>query len=165
MTYPTKVKAQLLKLQKIADFQFGRGIGHLLFPADTVITISRYTRRIKEARLSNGLIATVSPKYGRILLTYRGAERLRNILPEGRFRVVVKQEIGEFVSRGSDVFSKHIVGTDREILPGEEVLVESEAGELLAVGRAVLAGGEIDRYKKGVAVRVKHSRQKRKSSE
>lgn len=164
MTVSTRVKAQLLKLRKIADFQFGKGIGDILFPENTVITFSRYTGRIKQARLNGGPIVTVSPKYGRILLTYSGAERLRNILPSGRFRVIVKQEVCEFVSHGSDVFSKHVVEADREIIPGEEVLVESESGELLGVGKAVLAGYEIDRYKRGVAVRVRHSRKNRNST-
>jgi len=47
------------------------------------------------------------------------------------------------------------VEADPEIRPGEEVVVVSRRGELLATGTAVLAGVEMTRFRSGVAVKVR----------
>ncbi|MEM3627317.1 MAG: PUA domain-containing protein, partial [Candidatus Bathyarchaeia archaeon] len=67
----------------------------------------------------------------------------------------VKGEVSKFIAEGGDVFAAHITKVDDEIRPKDEVIVISEDGRVLAVGRAVLSGREMRAFKTGVAVKVR----------
>ena len=53
------------------------------------------------------------------------------------------------------MFAKFVSECDNEIRPGEEVIVIGKGDELLATGRAMLNGGEMFAFERGVAVKVR----------
>ncbi|KYH39652.1 MAG: PUA domain containing protein [Candidatus Bathyarchaeota archaeon B26-2] len=145
----------LRKIRCIADYQFGRGVGDVLFPEEVVIIHSKRTGRIRYVYLHGELLATLRPLDGLFSLTVEGARRiLEGGLAKGML-VVVMDEAAPFVRMGRNVFAKHVVDAAERILPQEEVIVVDGNGEVLAVGRAALTGREMKAFKRGVAVRVR----------
>lgn len=72
--------------------------------------------------------------------------------------------VTEFVSGGKTVFCKHIVHCDDSLRANEDVVVLNEGGELLAVGRSIIAGPLMKQFKRGVAVKVRQGRTSRGGS-
>ncbi len=151
-------RAALQKLRSIADYQFGRTAGIILFPDGVKITYSKATGRIRHVYLGEELLATLKPKDGFLSLTMAGAKHFVKGVNPLRSWVRVSEEAIPFVARGRDVFSKHVEDADEGIRPGEEVIVLNGRGEVLAVGRAMLTGEEMKAFKRGVAVRVRRGR-------
>lgn len=69
--------------------------------------------------------------------------------------VVVRGDVAECIRAGRNVFAKHVVSADSSIRPQDEVIVVSDRRQLLAVGRAVLAGWEMTQFKRGIAVKTR----------
>jgi 7-cyano-7-deazaguanine tRNA-ribosyltransferase len=152
------VAAKLDDLQKIwsiADYQFGRGVGKLLFSSDVKIVCSKRTKRIRHIYLGEELLATLRPTTGLFVLTVEGAKRLIHEVESLRQWVRVQEDVEPFIAKGRTVFAKHIVDADSEIRPMEEVIVLNIENEVLAVGRALLSGKEMKAFGRGVAVRVR----------
>ena len=145
----------LKKIRSIADYQFGRGVGAKLFPRDVKVVYSKRTGRIRYVYLNNKRLATLRPTDGLFSISIQGAKRIAENASSAKCFVTVKKEVSSFIADGSDVFAVHIVRADDEIRPKDEVIVISEDGEVLAVGRAVLSGREMKAFKTGVAVKVR----------
>jgi len=148
----------LERIRKIADYQFGKGVGEKLFPKEVEIVRSKRTGKIKYIYFNGTLLATLNPLTGLFTLTIEGAKRVLAAMQPKRLWVQISDEAVPFVERGSDVFVKHIINLDEEIRPGEEVIVIDEKGEVIAVGRAILSGIEMKVFKRGVAVKVRRGR-------
>jgi predicted RNA-binding protein (TIGR00451 family) len=86
--------------------------------------------------------------------TYRGAERLHELLPPGARRVVVHADAVPFVRAGRTLFSRFVVRADPALVPGTTALLVDPEGALIAIGRLLLAPHEMGRLSRGVAVRV-----------
>ncbi|MGD0250082.1 MAG: tRNA guanosine(15) transglycosylase TgtA [Thermoplasmata archaeon] len=86
--------------------------------------------------------------------TYRGAERLRAVLPPGRERVTVSDDALPFVRGGRSLFSRFVVSADPALVPGSTALLVDRSDTLVAVGRLLLAPHEMPWLSRGVAVRV-----------
>ncbi len=145
----------LQRIRSIADYQFGRGAGEMLFPDNVDISFSRGTGRIRHIYLRDQLLATLRPTDGMFSLTITGARRLVQISPP-RLWVKVTDEAAVFIIEGKSVFAKHVVDCDEQIRPEEEVIVVNSDCKVLAVGRATLTGEEMKKFGRGVAVRVRH---------
>lgn len=145
----------LRALRGVANYQFGPKIGHILFPEDLTVTRSPTTGRIRHIYVNNELIATLRPKDGYLALTLAGAKRIMKQIPRPRFRVVISNEVTEFISEGRNVFAKHVVEADPDIRPAAEVIVVDGTDRILAVGKALLNGEEMIVFKRGVAVKVR----------
>ncbi|MEM3401937.1 MAG: PUA domain-containing protein [Candidatus Hadarchaeales archaeon] len=141
------------RLQAVADYLFGKGTGKILFPAG--IKVMKTKGRIRQVWLGNEPICAIRATDGFIVLNRKGAELLHQAVPPPRLRVVVKKDVGKFITSGKTVFAKHVVAADPEIRPGEEVLVVDEDGKLLATGRAILSGEEMPAFKAGAAVKTR----------
>ncbi|MCD6470433.1 pseudouridine synthase [Candidatus Bathyarchaeota archaeon] len=148
----------LERIRKIADYQFGKGVGEKLFPKEVEIVRSKRTGKIKYIYFNGTLLATLNPLTGLFTLTIEGAKRVLAAMQPKRLWVQISDEAVPFVERGSDVFVKHIINLDEEIRPGEEVIVIDGKGEVIAVGRAILSGIEMKVFKRGVAVKVRRGR-------
>lgn len=149
-------KDELIRIRAVADIQFGKGCGKALFPEDDIIvTRSKKTGKVKNIYHNGKLIATLRPKDGFLALSIEGARRLISFLPKDRYVVVAKDEAIEFVKKGRNLFSKHVLKCDQEIRPGEEVIVTDGKGNVIGVGRAILNGKEMGRFKNGVAVKIR----------
>ncbi|MEJ5292104.1 MAG: PUA domain-containing protein [Candidatus Methanosuratincola sp.] len=155
---PTSERAtpeELIRLRAVADYQFGRGAGIALFPDGINVVRSRKTGKIKGIFLDKELLATLKPSDGYLALSTTGGSRLLGSFKPLRHRVVVMDEVAEFIKNGRNLFAKHVVEVDLGIRPGEEVIITDKKGNLLAVGKAVLSGKEMKHFKKGLAVNVR----------
>jgi predicted RNA-binding protein (TIGR00451 family) len=139
----------------VADYQFGKGAGRLLFPRNVKIEYSKKTGRIRYVYLNDARLATMRPTDGLFSLSLVGAQRLVRHRDRAKCIVTVKNDVAEFVAAGGDVFAVHVVNADDEIRSKDEVIIVNETGSILAVGRAVLSSEEMTAFKRGVAVRVR----------
>jgi predicted RNA-binding protein (TIGR00451 family) len=149
----------LRKARIIADFQFGKGTGEILFP-DTVDFVLSKTRRISQIKENEKRIATLRSFDGLLTLSIEGAQRLHRFLNYPGLRVVMNEESSEFIRRGGTAFCKHVLDADPAIRAYDEVIVVDEKDRLLATGKAMLAGEEIKSFKHGVAVKVRYGIEK-----
>lgn len=145
------------RVQVIADYQFGKGIGTELFPELCEFSFST-TGRIRQVLLGGTRLATVRAEDGRLTLSIECAERLQKLLPQPLYRVIVNNEVTEFIADGKNAFAKHVISADPGIRSGDEVLVVSGEDNLLATGTAMLAGPEMLAFNYGVAVKVRQGR-------
>lgn len=146
---------QLRKLVGIGNYQFGKGVGETLFKGGVKVTCSKRTGRVRHIFSKGKLIATLRPKDGYLALTPHGALILLRRMKDVPNLVVVRNEVADFIKMGGDVFAKHVVRSDGNLRPAEEVIVVDENQQLVAVGRAVLSGGDMKHFKRGVAVRTR----------
>ena len=143
------------KIRGIINYQFGKDVGKLFFPNDVRITHSKKTGKIRYVYFNEHLLVTLRPKDGLFSLTIMGAEKMASILEKPRARVVITEDVREFILDGKDVFSKHIIFADEEIRVGEEVIVTDKDDNVLAVGKALLSGKQMLVFKRGVAVKIR----------
>jgi uncharacterized protein with predicted RNA binding PUA domain len=148
-------KEILKEIRYLADYQFGKGAGKILFPDSVKLIVSPKTGRIRQITERGKRLATVKPSSGWLSLSIEGAKRLHGFFPFPKLRVVVMNEVSEFVKEGGNVFAKHVVDVDNEIRAEDEVLVVDENDLLLATGKAVLAATEMLSLERGVAVDVR----------
>jgi len=154
--------SSLRRVQTIADYQFGRGVGIGLFPEDCTFIFST-TGRIRQILFGGVRLATVRASDGRLTLGIEGAKRLRTILPAPGYRVVIREDVAEFVAQGKNAFAKHVVEADPAIRAGDDVLVVAGNDRLIACGAAVVSGTEMLAFNYGVAVRVRQGSEKNAS--
>ena len=55
---------------------------------------------------------------------------------------------------GYNVFSKFVIDADKNIIPGNEIMVVNESDDLLAVGKPFMAREEMLTFKRGIAMKV-----------
>jgi len=151
----TITQEELIRIRAVADFQFGNGCGYALFPDEVAVIRSKKTGKVKNIYYQKKLLATLRPKDGYLALSIEGGKRLAMIIPPPRYRVVPREDVTEFLKKGRNLFAKHVIECDPEIRPGEEVLISDSKGNVIAVGKAVLAGYEMKRFKNGVAVKIR----------
>jgi len=98
---------------------------------------------------------TLRPTDGLFSLNVEGAKRLLKIVPKPKLRVVIQKEVSPFIRKGGNVFAKHVLEADHELLPKDEVIIVDNDDNILAIGKAVLNGQEMLSFKRGVAVKVR----------
>ena len=146
---------ELRRIRVVANYQFGRHASRA-FPADIRITRSPNTHRIRHIYRDESLLATYRPKDGLLALSIAGGEALRRIFKPPKLRVRVVPGVEEFITKGGNVFCKHVQDVDPELRPAEEVLVVDRKDRLLAVGRSFFNAEEMLSFKTGVGVKVRH---------
>ena len=150
------VEEKLLRMVRvIADYQFGRGAGKILFPDSCKFVLSPKTGKVRQIKDNDVRIATLKADTGLFTLSIEGARRLHSFLEYPKLRVVVLNDVSEFVAKGRSVFAKHVVEVDEDIRANDEVLVVDEEDNLLATGKAVLSAKEMMEFQRGVAVVVR----------
>ncbi len=148
---PLKIQ-HLRRARVIADYQFGKGAGEVLFPDSVVFQFST-TGRIRQILLGRERLATLRARDGLFTLSTKGARALHGSIPG--LRVVVNSDAAPFAAKGKTVFAKHVIDAAPEIRAGQEVLVVDENDALLATGKAMLSALEMLSFKKGMAVDVR----------
>jgi len=144
------------RIRRTADYQFGEGVGAVLFPESIEILYSKATGRIRYVNLNGERLATLRPTDGLLSLSITAARRIVENAGSARCFVTVQNDVAQFVADGSDVFAAHVTKADDAIHAKDEVIVVDEAGKVLAVGRAMLSSAEMKAFKTGVAVKVRH---------
>lgn len=150
------METPLTRIRATADYQFGKGVGEILFPDNVEIEYSHSTGRIRYITLGGERIATLRPTDGLLSLSIKAAQTLITKMPTVPCTVVVRQDVSKYIAKGGDVFAAHVVKADPQIHSKEEVIVLDEKGAVLAVGRAFLSSAEMIAFKIGVAVKVRH---------
>lgn len=144
----------LRRVQILADYQFGKGVGVVLFPESSRFITSR-RGGVRQVILDGKRLATLRAHDGRLTLGIAGGERLEQNLAPPAYRVYVQDDVCPYIAAGKSVFSKHVTSADSIIQAGDEVLVVSGDGKLQAVGSALLSGNEMEHSCSGVAVSVR----------
>jgi uncharacterized protein with predicted RNA binding PUA domain len=147
---PTDVEA----LSTVADYQFGAGAGAALFSGE--VRIQRTSSGRPQQILADGDRVVSYGTDGRFTLGVAGGHRLQTALPTPAARVVVGDDSEPFVREGRNAFAKFVRAVDPAVRPGDEVLVEHEDGDLIAVGRAELSADAMADFETGMAVKVRN---------
>lgn len=142
----TKITSQLSFLRLIADFQFGKGTGSILFPDD--VRISGYKELGLRVKFDNKHLVTFRPDIGLLTLSLEAGKRL---LGHTRNTVIFD---GDSIS-GSTIFAKGIIKADQGIIPLEEVLILNSEGKLLATGTTYLSGNNLVKMKRGKGIKIR----------
>ena len=144
-----------IKINHIADYQFGSGSGKALFSGKINIVKSKKTGKIRHIYDKDDLIATLRARDGVLVLGMEGARRLHRHIPYPQNRVVVNEDAEPFAREGKSIFAKFVINCDMNIRASEEVLVVSQKDELLAFGKSILNASEIMDFKTGQAVKTR----------
>jgi uncharacterized protein with predicted RNA binding PUA domain len=145
----------LIRLRAVADYQFGAGCGEALIPDEVAVIKSRKTGKVKGIYYKKNLLATLRPSDGYLALSVEGACLLKKALNPPGYRIIVQDEVLGFIKQGRNLFSKHIISADLKIRPGDEVIITDSRDHVVAVGRATLNGTEMNRFKIGIAAKVR----------
>jgi len=137
------------QLRAIADYQFGKGIGHELINDETKILGK--PRRPKKVMLNKNQIAYQNPETGFLSLGLKGAE----ILAEHEVYWV---RFNGTELKGSSLFAKGIEDADKQIRPFDEVVILDINGNVIASGKSLMSGSEMIDSERGVAVQIRHKR-------
>jgi 7-cyano-7-deazaguanine tRNA-ribosyltransferase len=146
------------KLQALLAYQWNIGISHMQKKSNWDFVISKSTGKIRYVKLEGTILFTLVPTTGLLTPTYEGGIELLKMNLNDRYRVVISNQVSEFVEKGKSALAKFIKYADPSLRAGEEVLVTDEAGSLLGVGRALLNGEEMESFSRGGAVNIRHSR-------
>ncbi|MCK4895534.1 MAG: pseudouridine synthase [Candidatus Heimdallarchaeota archaeon] len=138
------------QLRGIADFQFGRGSGDVLFPEDIMIERSRGTKRIKIVYLNGDRLCSFRVRDGFLVLSISGGEKLHN--SKLGLRVKIIEDVEPFIRKGKSVFAKHVLEADEKISSKEEVLIVNHQDEFIGIGTAKMPGNLMLQMNSGVAV-------------
>jgi 7-cyano-7-deazaguanine tRNA-ribosyltransferase len=138
------------KLKTIADFQYGKGAGDVLFPDDIVIERSKGTNRIRFVYLGDKRICSFRVKDGYLVLSLMAGK----LLFESGLgsKVKVNHDAEPFIRKGKSVYSKHVLEADDNISVKEEVIIINQEGEFIGIGTSKIAGSVMKEMKSGVAV-------------
>lgn len=140
-------------VESILSWTWGNEAAQRLLATPLRARHSRSTGRLREVLRGTQVLFVVGND-GLPRPTFAGGEEMRSVLPAPRARVVAHADAVPFVREGRSLFSRHVVGADPELAPGDAVLVVDGEDHLLSVGRALLSGAEMGRFRRGVAVRA-----------
>ena len=152
-----KLLIGLRQVKAISDYQFGKQITDVLFKNIQNIRLerSRSTNKIRYIFHNDNLILTLRPNNGFFTLSLYSANIIIQNCVSPKMRVIVLNEISEFIEKGRNVFCKHVVELDEELRPLDEVIVVNQNDKLLAIGRLKLPVSYVKSFSSGVAVNVR----------
>lgn len=132
-------------IRAAADYQFGKGAGHMLVPVDGIVRAPYPKYQLFSGKKQ---LATLIPQYGTLALTIEGGMMLRDW--QG-----YSVTIGDFIPR-STILAPGVIEADPQIRPNDEVIVKGD--KIFGVGRAAMSGWEMKESARGVAVELRHSK-------
>lgn len=148
-------KAKMIKKVRImADYQFGRGCGNILFSDDVTFQLSR-TKRIRQIMIDGKRIATARARDGMLTLSMEAATAIHAHVPAPALRVAVCDDAVPFVSKGKTTFAKHVTSIDPGLRSGDEVIIVDENDKAIATGQLLLSPEEVEALDTGAAVDVR----------
>ncbi|HDH07140.1 MAG TPA: pseudouridine synthase [Thermoproteales archaeon] len=150
---PTRFDLEQIKAQLV--YQYGRNVVRILDFGEIKVQKSGKTGRLKHVYLNGKMIFSLRATDGFLIFSLEGARLFLKAVPPPSSRVVVMPEVAPFIARGRNLFSKHVVRADENIRPSEEVIVVTPEDNLVAIGRALLAGWEMVKARRGIAVKIR----------
>lgn len=146
------------RIKNVADYQFGCGVGEILFGKDESkikIEKSRKTGKIRHIYEGEEIIANMRASDSFLVLSHLGAIRLHENTNYPEYRVVVDESVEEYAVKGKSVFNKFVNECDENIRRNDEVLIVNAKDELLAYGKALLSSYEINDFNNGQAIKTR----------
>ncbi|MFW9818221.1 MAG: PUA domain-containing protein [Candidatus Thorarchaeota archaeon] len=145
------------QIQGISDYQFGKEITNILFDNIGQISFERSskTNKIKYVFYQNHLLLILRPTNGFFTLSLFSAKKIIKETLVPKLRVIVLNEISEFIKKGRNVFCKHVVDIDGALRPLDEVIVVNQDDELLGIGKLKVPVSYIKDFSVGIAVNVR----------
>ena len=145
------------KVCRHVDAIFGAGVADALSDAiEMQFEYSRKTGRIKNFSINNVHSATLRTDGG-LALTVEGAKFF--VKSSEAFKqncVVPVEEAVPFVSEGRPLFCRHVKWCGSNVKVGSDVaILDGKTDSVIAVGIAVLGTGLMNKFSKGVAVKVR----------
>lgn len=152
----------LVKVTRHVNAIFGPGVSDAL-PGDLSFEFSRRTGRIKNFSLNGRLLATLRTDGG-LALTIEGARHFVQNSKQFRENCVTPAEDAvPFVSEGRSLFCRHVQWSGRNVQAGSDVAI-LDGNDVIAVGIAVLSSTMMNKYSRGVAVKVREGLNHRQTS-
>jgi predicted RNA-binding protein (TIGR00451 family) len=154
----------LRKIKTICDYQFGPLITDVLFDNNNNIRIkfSKNTGRMRHIYYQENLLLNFRPTNGFFTLSLFSAKKIIKSVPKPILRVIVQNEISEFIKKGRNVFCKHILDIDDNLRALDEVIIVNQKDELLAIGKLMFPVPYLRSFKRGIAVNVRRGIDKSK---
>lgn len=153
----TEILLGLRQIKAISDYQFGKIITDILFDEIDQVKLQRSpnTNKIRYVYYKNNLLLTLRPTNGFFTLTLYSAKKvITNTIPP-KLRVIVLNEISDFIKKGRNVFCKHIIDIDENLRPFDEVIVVNQDDELLGIGKLKIPISYAKSFSRGIAVNIR----------
>lgn len=145
-----RTKNDIGKMKAVSKYWFGTDI----FSDSMRVDVSRKTHKIRAVYDKDKLIASVRAN-DFMLLLHEGSRILHKKTKRFRVQLVPDKDVLKYVSEGRSVFARFVKKSDKEIIPGQQVLVVDNRDRLLASGEALLTSKEMSEFRRGVAVKVR----------
>ena len=144
-------------IKAITDYQFGSAITNALFEEFPIsdIEYSKNTGRIRHIYVNDELYLNYRPNIGLFSLSLIAARRILVKTDPPKLRVIVLNEISEYIKEGRNVFNKHVVDIDNNLRSLDEVIIVNQLDELLGIGRLKLPIPYVRSFNNGIAVIVR----------
>jgi len=152
-----KTHLGLRQILAISDYQFGVEVSDLFFCDLEHIHFERSpnTNKIRYVFHNKKLLFPLRPNNGLFTLSLYSAKLIISNISTPKLRVVVLNEISEYIRKGRNVFCKHVVEIDDGLRPLDEVIVVNQNDELLAIGKLKLPISYVKSFSSGIAVNVR----------
>ncbi|UCD02096.1 MAG: pseudouridine synthase [Promethearchaeota archaeon] len=147
----------LRQIKAVSDYQFGKGITDILFEDIEHIHFERSlnTNKIRYIYYKNNLLLTLRPTNGFFTLTLYSAKKIIEKISPPKLRVIVLNDISEYIKKGRNVFCKHVIEIDKDLRPLDEVIVVNQDDELLGIGKLKIPVSYVKSFSHGVAVNIR----------
>jgi uncharacterized protein with predicted RNA binding PUA domain len=147
----------LRQIKAISDYQFGKEITDILFDDLNQIHFERSpkTNKIRYIYYNNNLLLILRPTNGFFTLTLYSAKKIIEKTAAPKLRVVVLNDIADFIKKGRNVFCKHVVEIDDELRPLDEVIVVNQDDVLLGIGKLKVPVLYAKSFSIGIAVNIR----------
>ncbi|NVM34963.1 MAG: pseudouridine synthase [Candidatus Lokiarchaeota archaeon] len=160
----TEILLGLRQIKAISDYQFSNEITDILFDEIDQVKLVRSpnTNKIRYIYYKNNLLLTLRPTNGFFTLTLYSAKKVITNTSPPKLRVIVLNEISDFIKTGRNVFCKHIVDIDENLRPFDEVIVVNQDDELLGIGKLKIPVSYATSFSRGIAVNIRRGINKAK---
>ena len=144
-------------LRQSLRFQFSLTTEDLkkFIPSNIELELSGKTKRLRFIYLEEKLWGMIRPHDGFFLFTPNSAKFLIKTIKSPKLRVIIQSDVSEFIQKGRNVFAKHVIDCDPNLIPLSEVIVVNENDKPLAIGKVLLNKTEMLSFNEGIAVKVR----------
>ncbi|MEM0141470.1 MAG: tRNA guanosine(15) transglycosylase TgtA [Thermoplasmatales archaeon] len=143
----------LQKVNHIFHYQFGKPLYSIVRKETVSLVRSKNTGKIRTVLLDGQPAFSFRASDGLFSLTILGAGILHDNFQKPRHRVVVDDEVAQFVRDGKNVFAKFVLDADPLLRPHDEAVVVDQEDRLIAFGRVLLSRDEMMDFDRGIALK------------
>jgi archaeosine-15-forming tRNA-guanine transglycosylase len=135
--------------------QLGPPAAEALLAGEIAFKRSPTNQRVRNVLVDGVHVASVRARDGLLSLRFEGGERIRAAAAPPTMRLVLETDAVPFVAEGKNPMARFVEAADAALRPGDECLLVSPSDELVAVGRMLLAGWEVEQVQRGPAARTR----------